>query len=173
MSTPASPGDFKNINNAFERECAAAHVCNDDKNIAEKLLSDSRPVKYASTPVDLNPGNDVANPELLEQMRAMNSIRPEPDFAKRPEDVVPAPKFNPLSKKLNLSQADNDLAHPELIDKQRAYNLTRPGFEGSKEPAGGRPYLEPAPKVNPLSKRVDLKELTTLTAQLLSDRRSA
>jgi hypothetical protein len=210
------------MNNAFERECAAAHVCNDDKNIAEKLLSDSRPVKYASTPIDLNAGNDllrpelldeirranaikpdldtarkpnlepgmkdnplpkkltlsqagndVANPELLEQMRAMNLIRPKPEGAKRPEDVVPAPKVNPLTKKLNLSQADNDIAHPELIDKQRAYNLTRPGFEGSKGPAGGRPYLEPAPKVNPLSKRVDLKELTTLTAQLLSDRRSA
>lgn len=105
--------------NAFERECAAAHVCNDDKNIAEKLLSDSRPVRYASTPVDLNPGNDLAHPELLEQMRAMNKSTPGPSGAK--------------------------------------------GSEG----------VEPAPKVNPLSKRVDLKELTTLTAQLLSDRRSS
>lgn len=159
--------------NAFERVCAAAHVCNDDKNIAEKLLSDSRPVKYASTPVDLNPVNDLAHPELLEQMRAMNLTTPGPSGAKGSEGVEPAPKVNPLSKKLTLSQADNDVANPGLLDKQRADNLIRPGSESPKGPEGGRPYLEPAPKVNPLSKRVDLKELTTLTAQLLSDRRSS
>ncbi|MBK7841627.1 MAG: hypothetical protein IPJ49_28885 [Candidatus Obscuribacter sp.] len=157
------------MNNAFERECAAAHVCNDDKNIAEKLLSDSRPVKYASTPVDLNVGNDVANPGLLEQMRARNLNAPGPSGAKGSEGVEPAPKVNPLSKKLTLSQADNDVANPELLEQMRAMNLIRPKPEGAKRPEG----VGPAPKVNPLSKRVDLKELTTLTAQLLSDRRSS
>ena len=201
------------MNNAFERECAAAHVCNDDKNIAEKLLSDSRPVKYASTPIDLNAGNDllrpelldeirranaikpdldtarkpnlepgmkdnplpkkltlsqadndVANPELLDEIRRANAIKPDLDTARKP-NLEPGLKENPLPKKMTLSQADNDVANPGLLDKQRANNLIRPGSEGSKGPAGGRPYLEPAPKVNPLSKRVDLKELTTLTAQ--------
>ena len=160
------------MNNAFERECAAAHVCNDDKNIAEKLLSDSRPVKYASTPIDLNAGNDLLRPELLDEIRRANAIKPDLDTARKP-NLEPGMKDNPLPKKLTLSQADNDVANPGLLDKQRANNLIRPGSEGSKGPAGGRPYLEPAPKVNPLSKRVDLKELTTLTAQLLSDRRSA